>query len=481
VMATVPEVVEDDSSGFLLRFVDDFEGDCPVREHAVVCGASIAGLLTARVLSDFYTTVTVVERDPLPDTAMHRKGVPQGRQLHALSIGGSQLIRQLFPDFLTEIAAAGAHVLNQGDLSRVSISVRGHELNRSTTFDDPTAMAICLASRPFLEHHIGSRVRAIGNVRILDAHDVVEPVTRGDRVTGVRVVGRVEGEEQVLDADLVVDAMGRAARTPAFLQRSGYGRPTENRSPMRDVTYASQTLRIPEGAPSEKMAMFFAKPGQTSGGGLLAYEHDTWVLSVGRFAGYEAPQDTAGLIACAAEFAPPRLISILGGAQPVDDLYVIRFPGAVWRRYDRMRRFPAGFLVIGDAICSLNPIYGQGMSVAARQALVLRDCLAGTDTGLSRRFFKGAAKQIRPVWWSNQINDFSLTGLDGRHSALRKVINRRMDATLRAASHDTLVAEKFLRVGHLVDSPSKLFHPSVLMRVASANNRKMRGDDQSIC
>ncbi len=445
-----------------------------MRERAVVCGASMAGLLAARVLSESYATVTLVERDPLPNNVIQRRGVPQGRQLHALSIGGSQLLERVFPGFLSELAAAGAIVLDQGDLSRVSISVRGHELNRSTTFDDPAAMAICLASRPFLEHHIRRRVRAIGNVRVMDSHDVVQPVTRGDRVIGVRVADRDSGDERVLDADLVVDAMGRAARTPAFLEKSGYGRPAEHRSPMNDVTYASQALRIPQGAITEKMAMFFAKPGQTSGGGLLAYEHDTWVLSVGRFAGYQAPHDIAGLITCAAEFAPAELISVLNSAQPAGELHVIRFPGAVWRRYDRMRRFPLGLIVIGDAMCSLNPIYGQGMTVAASQAMVLQKCLANTDDDPGRLYFKAAAKQIRPVWWSNQINDFSLTDVNGRHSTLRKAINGRMDATLRAAAHDTLVTESFLRVGHLVDPPSRLFHPSVLLRVARANRAKVR-------
>ncbi len=113
-----------------------------MRERAVVCGASMAGLLAARVLSESYATVTLVERDPLPNNVIQRRGVPQGRQLHALSIGGSQLLERVFPGFLSELAAAGAIVLDQGDLSRVSISVRGHELNRSTTFDDPAAMAI---------------------------------------------------------------------------------------------------------------------------------------------------------------------------------------------------------------------------------------------------------------------------------------------------------------------------------------------------
>jgi 2-polyprenyl-6-methoxyphenol hydroxylase-like FAD-dependent oxidoreductase len=196
-------------------------------QRAVVLGASMGGLLAARVLSDFYRTVLVVERDLLPGEPAQRRGVPQGRHVHGLLSSGSRVLEELFPGLLAELVANGANVL-EGDPSLVCVRFGGHELGRSGRLTDPKVLTSYLASRPFLEAHVRNRLRAIGNVAILDGHDAVELIAaQPHRVTGVRVANRDDGMEQVLDADLVVDGLGRSARTPAFLDRLGYGRPPE--------------------------------------------------------------------------------------------------------------------------------------------------------------------------------------------------------------------------------------------------------------
>jgi len=435
-------------------------------ERAVVLGASMAGLLAARVLSEFYETVTLVERDVLPEAVAQRRGVPQGRHMHALQSGGSHALEQLFPGLLDELVAAGANVLNEGDLSRASMRTWGHELDRSATFTDPAAVAMYLASRPFLESHVRRRVRAIANVNILDGHDVVAPVaTDPHRITGARVANRNTGDETTLDADLVLDAMGRAARMPAFLENLGFGRPVEHHSVAGQLNYASQLLRIPPGLITEKVTAVLPAPGQSTGGGLTAYEHDTWLMTVGRLAGQESPTDLPGLISLTAQFAP-SLEAVMRAAEPIGEVAVFRFPGGAWRRYDKMRGFPAGLLVFGDAICSLNPIYGQGMTVAAQEALALRDCLADeAPTELSRRFFRAAAKQIRPVWLMNQFLDYLLWQTDGRPSVLKRTMSRQMDKALRVAENDGVVTEAVFRVTNLVDPPTRLLRPSVMARV----------------
>ena len=284
-----------------------------------------------------------------------------------------------------------------------------------------------------------------------------------------RVVNRNAGEETVLDAELVVDAMGRAARTPAFLENLGFGRPVEQRSSGGPLSYSSQLLAIPVGVITEKMTGVLPVPGQSDGGGLLAYEDGTWLLTVARLAGREPPTDLAGVISLTAQFAPPSLVAALRAAEPIGDVSVFRFPGGVWRRYDKMRRFPAGLLVFGDAICSFNPIYGQGMTVAVREAVALRDCLAGdARTDLSRRFFRAAAKQIRPVWLMNQLIDFSLWQIDGRPSVLKRMMNWEMDKALSATANDAVLTEAVFRVMNLVDPPTRLLHPFLMARIVAA-------------
>jgi hypothetical protein len=203
--------------------------------------------------------------------------VPQGRHVHALLPRGAQALEELFPGILGELVAGGAPVWDDADLSRLYLCYSGHEMLRSGEMTvDPKAMAMYMASRPFLECHVRRRLQAIGNVTIQGGQDVAELTSTADRkrVTGVRVIDRVGGAEQELPADVVVDAMGRAAHTPAFLESLGYGRPVEDHIVMH-TTYVSQPLRIPPGTLKEKMALVSAAPGRPTGMFLVGYENDS--------------------------------------------------------------------------------------------------------------------------------------------------------------------------------------------------------------
>lgn len=444
-------------------------------ERAVVLGAGMAGLVAARVVSEFYGTVTLVERDNLPDGCAQRRGVPQGRHLHALLSSGSQALDRLFPGLLDELVAAGANACDEGDLSAVSMQMGGHEFNRSGTFADPAALTLYVASRPFLEGFVRQHVRQLGNVIVLDGHDVVEPVAEHPhRVTGVRVAHRESRAERILPANLVIDATGRGSRTPAFLERLGYGRPKEQASTMMQLSYSSQLLRIPPGTIREKVTFVFPVSNRSAYGALLAYENQTWIMAVGSLAGQQPPADRASLIAAAEQFAPPSLVAAVRAAEPLSEVSVYRYPASAWRRYDKMRRFPDGLLAVGDAICSLNPIYGQGMSVAALEALALRDCLARGEGDLARRFFRTSAQHIGRAWSGNRRRGWMLTqGAKSvaaeRHSLSMRFANWCTGKLLLAAEHDIVITEAFFRVLNLVDPPNRMLRPSVLRRLVMAS------------
>ena len=442
-------------------------------ERAVVLGGSMAGLLAARVLSDFYRTVTVVERDVLPPTPEQRPGVPQGRHVHGLLSSGSQVLEELFPGLLADLVARGANVL-EGGLSSACVRFGGHELNRSGSFADPRALVTYLASRPLLEATVRNRVQARANVTILEFHNAVELMaTRPERVTGVLVVNRSDGTETVLPADLVVDASGRGARTPAFLERLGYGRPPEQRIAVR-VAYASQLLRVPTDTLTEKLILVGALPERQTGGALFACENDTWMVTLAGMAGREPPADPVGMLRFAAEFAPAPMMAALAAAESLSEVRHCRFGESRWRRYDKMQRFPAGLLVLGDAICSFNPVYGQGMSVAALEAIALRDCLRRGDGDLSRRFFRAAAHPIRAAWQLTANADHALLQAQHRRSAATRLGNWYTKRVLTAAESDTVVTERLFRVTNLVDRPARLLHPAMLARVATANRWRRR-------
>ncbi|OBC10713.1 2-polyprenyl-6-methoxyphenol hydroxylase-like oxidoreductase [Mycobacterium sp. 852013-50091_SCH5140682] len=445
-------------------------------EHALVLGGSIGGLLAARVLADFYDTVTVVERDELPETPTNRRGVPQGRHVHALLARGAQTVGEFFPGILDELAAAGAPVWDDGDLSRFYISYGGHLMRRTGqapgTPADYKALALYQPSRPLLECHVRRRLQALGNVTIRDGYDVCELTATTDRsrITGARIVAHDGGDEQQLTADLVIDARGRGAHTPACLERLGYGRPPEDRIVMH-TTYVSQALRIPPDAYDVMLTIIGPVPDRPNGMFLFGYEEDLWIFTVFGMVGHEPPRDLAGMLSLAEKFAPPPVLAAIRAGEPVAPVVQHRLPSSQWRRYDKMQRFPAGLLVCGDAMCSFNPIYGQGMSVAAMDAVALREALRGGTADLPRRYFRAAAKSVGVAWDLAVGSDLAFPGVEGHRTPMMRFTSRFVERVLTACETDADVHAQFFKVTGLVDPPTRFFHPAFLYRVARANLR----------
>jgi 2-polyprenyl-6-methoxyphenol hydroxylase-like FAD-dependent oxidoreductase len=439
-------------------------------QHAVVLGASMGGLLAARVLSDFYRNVTVVERDTLPSAPVNRRGVPQGKQIHAIQARGTQILDELFPDFLDELRAGGVGSWDDGDFSKLCISVGGHQMVRSGSSPSALSMSISFVSRPFLEWNVRRRVRSIPNVTFLEGHDVVDLIVTPtcDRVTGTRVVDRDIAHETTLAADLVVDATGRGSRTPTFLEELGYGRPPEDEL-MVNLAYASQLLRLAPGAVREHMIAMFPMPGRPKMFGLFEYENDTWIFAVGALAGLEPPRQRADMLRFAADFAPAHALQAIDEAEPLGEVAHHRVPSNRWRRYDKMHRTPDGLLVFGDAICSFNPIYGQGMTVAAIEATVLRDCLHRGEQDLPRRFFRASAKKVRVAWQTAVGSDLTLPEVAGPRSASMRITNAYLDRVMTAAETDPVVAGQFMRVIGMMDPPARLLRPAILLRIGWAD------------
>jgi 2-polyprenyl-6-methoxyphenol hydroxylase-like FAD-dependent oxidoreductase len=449
-------------------------------ERAVVLGASIGGMLAARVLADFFGTVTVVDRDVLPDDPCTRRGVPQSRHVHALLPRGAHIIEELFPGILDQLVANGAPIWDDGELSKLHASFGGHDITRSGKLPvKRDAVALYMPSRPFLECHVRRRLRALQNVTILTGHDVAELTSTANqnRVTGVRIINRDGGLELELVADVVVDARGRGAHTPALLESLGYGRPVEDHITMR-TTYVSQLLRIPPGTLKEMFVNISPAPGRPTGMFLTGYENDTWMFTVFGMVGHEPPRALDGMLSFAQAYAPAHLLAAVRTGEPIGEVAQHRMPSSQWRRYDKMRRFPDGLLVCGDAICSFNPIYGQGMTVSALDAIVLRGCLRRGGTDLPRRYFRASAKPIGVAWKMAAASDLAFPEVEGKRSRSMRVTSRFVDWALSACESDAGVAEQFFRVNSLLDHPLRLLYPTFIYRVAAVNLRRRRNHGQ---
>ena len=442
--------------------------------HAVVLGASMGGLLAARVLADAFERVTVVERDPLPAAAEHRRGVPQSRHAHLLVPGGAQQVDELLPGLLDALQSGGAPVVR--DLAELQFAPGGHRLRLEGR---PAGFLLCSASRPFLEAQVRARVQALPAVVILDRCEALGLSTTAarDRVTGVRMLHRAAGGAQVeeaVDAELVVDATGRGGRTPSWLAAIGYDPPPEERLEVH-LQYATRHLRLRPGAlDGVRVVGVGAEPGRPTGLAMCAEEGDRWILTAFGYHGHHPPTDPEAFLGFVETIARPAVFAAVRDAEPLDDPVPYRFRANLRRRYERVRRFPAGLLVFGDAICSTNPAYGLGMSVAALQAAALADTLAAGGHDLARRFFRAAAKPVGAAWGLTVGAELSLPQVQGPRPLPLRVTNAYVARAQTAAEHDPVLARRLLRVVSLQDRPTRMFRPTTAGRVLLGNLRRRR-------
>ncbi len=330
-------------------------------------------------------------------------------------------------------------------------------------------------SRPLLEDGVRRRVRALPNVRITAGCDVTRLLATADRarVTGVTLRRRAAGaEEEVVPADLVVDAGGRGSRAPAWLEGLGYDRPAEEKIVI-DLAYTTRVYRRrPGDLPGAKFAIAQpAPPHQTRTGVLLPLEGDRWIATLGGWLGDHAPTDEAGFLAFARSLPAPDLYAVIRRAEPLGEAVVHKFPANLRRRYERLARVPAGYLALGDALCSFNPVYGQGMTSGALQAAALGACLRegrAEGAGLPRRFYRRAAKVIDTPWQMAAGADFAYPAVTGHKPVGTDLVNRYFGLVLRAAVADPAVCRTLVEVTNLLAPPRALFAPRVVWRVARA-------------
>ena len=427
------------------------------QDRAVVLGGSIAGLLSARVLADHFAEVLVIDRDPLCPEAAPRRGTPQARHLHGLLARGHQVLEELFPGLTAELVANGAPT---GDmLADTRVCFGGHRFRQG-----PSGLTAVCVSRPALEAAVRRRVVALPGVRLLGDRDVVGLVASRDarRVVGARVIGRADGSaEEQLPADVVVDATGRGSRLPIWLESLGYAPPQQERIRL-GVGYASRHYRLrPRALGDDLVAISAPTPQQPRGGGLSLVEDGRCLVTLMGVLGDHPPTDPEGFDRFAADLALPDVHEILQDAEPLDAPVAYRYPSSVRNRYDRLARFPDGLAVLGDAVCTLNPIYGQGMTVAALEAAALgRDLAIGRPDDHRRD-----VGRISGLAWALALGaDLSFPDVEGPRTPTTRLLGRYVRRIQAGAEHDAELGRAFLRVTSMMDPPTALFRPSVLIR-----------------
>ena len=437
-------------------------------KHAIVIGSSMAGLLAARALSERFEQVTVLERDCLPENPEPRKGVPQGRHAHALLAAGLNSLESLFPGMTQTLIQAGAL---SGD---AAASIRWFQFGGYKVRSHSGITGLCL-SRPLIESTVYGAVKNLPNVSFVETCSVIALTTSPDKskVTGVQVSLDDYEIFENLDADLVVDASGRGSLAPNWLEDLGYAKPIQSIIKI-SVGYTTRTYRRHSSDLGGDIAAILAPkaPEQKRAGVMLAMEGNRWMLTIAGTLGNHAPSDEAGFLEVVKNLPAPDIYNVIKNAEPLSSIVTFKYPHNQRRHYEKLTRFPEGLLVFGDALCSFNPIYGQGMTVAALEALALLEESRAELDGLAKRFFARAATIIETPWTIAVGEDLRYPEVEAPRSPAVKFINWYIGKVHIASRTDTVVCNAFHKVSNLLEAPPSLFAPSIVARVIRANLQK---------
>ncbi|PJZ69096.1 hypothetical protein CH373_17645 [Leptospira perolatii] len=430
---------------------------------AIVIGCGIGGLMAARALADFFKKVTVLDRDKLPSSSNPRQGVPQGKHPHVLLNSGKDVIESFFPGMIEELRKEGLNVIDSSQEF-----IWHHFGVWKSRFR--SGVHLMLFTRPFLEWNLRKRLKATYGVEFIPEKSVeglLSDVTKR-RITGVRLSS---GKE--LFADLIVDASGRGSRCPQWLESLGYPKPFEEKIGI-DLAYTSFLCKAPKNFDQNwKLLIEYPKsPDNWRAGFISCVEGNRWLVSLNGYFKDHAPTNQSGFMNFAKTLTRPNLYNFIKYAKPITDITIFKIPTNRWRRFDRLSDFPENLVPFADSVCALNPIFGQGISVASLQSKILHDCLMEQFRS-SRNSLKGFANRVRKrlpnaiklPWFLTKTLDLHYPQATGSrpfgHSILMWYINRMMELM----SVNQRIYYEYLWTIHLKKSLWNIIKPSVSLTV----------------
>jgi 2-polyprenyl-6-methoxyphenol hydroxylase-like FAD-dependent oxidoreductase len=424
----------------------------------------MGGLVAARVLSDRFSQVTVLDRDALPDGSAPRRGVPQGAAPHILLVSGLQELTALFPGFDDELTASGGTRIDTGSgLCTFRYDRRWPQ--------EPVGYELISVSRPHLEARVRARVSALPAVTIRDEVAVSGLTGHDGTVTGV-----VLDSGETLEAALVVDCSGRGSRSDRWLAALGLPAPEQVEIKV-GVAYSTRLYTRREGdLPGWRAAFTLpTAPHEKATGLAVPIEGDRWMIAMGGWHLSEPATDAAAFEAAAKALPDPIIADLIARSEPLSDITVSRFPSSRRRLFEKLDRLPVGYVALGDAICSFNPIYGQGMTCAAREATALGAALdTHGRTAFGAAYYAAVAEIVAVPWSFATGSDFSYPETTGPRPRGLKVTKWFARRIAYASQIDSDINRTFIGVQQLLVPPGALSKPLFLLRVLRQARRRLR-------
>lgn len=434
------------------------------REHAVVIGGSMAGLVAARALSNHFKKVTIIEKDKVDNKPETRKGQPQTRHIHLVLAHAMNILLAYFPSLKKELIENGASELDVGN-DYNWYSYGGFKKKGVTGI---TALTM---TRELLEYHVKKQVLNIKNITIQDETKALEMKMQNENVNAL--VLEKAGEKQIINTDFVVDASGRGTKAYKWLEQYGYPTPEETKIKI-DIMYVTILFERKKMFPEEKLEVISytpEAPNEKLGAVLMPIENNRWVLTLIGMRGVEPPQNDEELLKFLKGLPISGLYDAISGATRLTDFLVFKCPHSIRRHYEKLERFPGSYLVLGDAVSNFNPMYAQGMASAICQAKILDEVLRITPSNdkVFKTYINKVNKVIEDFWTSGSYEDFKYPETEGEKPAGLKMVNGYMKALQKAANKDTELFKELLEVAGYLKSGKDLFRPKILWKVFKGN------------